>query len=297
MPESRAKYTYPPPISSRSIRSWRYRCTGVAVVWLTRRQLGYTAPREAGQKAKAAALKAVELDSTLGQGHVALASVYVLCEWDWAGAEVEWKRAIELNANLADSVYHGYLMVMRRPEEAMAQMQRDLQSDPLNEMVQLNHAVLLGNAGRHDEAIVQFRKVLRTFPQNPVAHSMLSILLLRKAMYEESLAEMKASYSSVGDREVEEGLTQGFAQSGYPGAMRRAADILAARARKTYVLPTDVGGLYALAGEQTQALAWLQKGLEVRDGNMPFVSIFPEFDTLRSDPRFQDLLRRMNLPR
>ena len=268
----------------------------VANVWLFRNQLGYTAPREAGPKAKAAVLKALELDSTLADGHATLAWVNFLYEWDWADAEVEWKRAIELNPNYGDSVYSHFLWVMKRPEEAMVQMERALQLDPLNEVVQLHHAWILQSAGRDDEAIVQVRKLLRTSPQHPMLHQMLSVLFLPKAMYEESLAEMKAYYSCIGDREVEEALTQGYAKSGYRGAMKRAADLLAARAHKTYVNSIDVATLYTIAGENAQALEWLEKGLEERSPHMPYIDAYVELAPLRDDPRFQDLLRKMNLP-
>jgi TolB-like protein/predicted Ser/Thr protein kinase len=268
---------------------------GIAMVWLGRQQMGWTAAREAGPKAKAAALKAIELDSTLAQAHYSMASVKLLCEWDWAGAEVEFKRAIELNPNYPDARAHYslYLMIMKRPEKGMAEIQRALELDPLNVWFLAIYGADLESAGRDDEAIVQFRKALRTSPDFPGAHWELSAILFRKAKYEESLAEMKAYYA--GDREMEEALTQGYAQSGYRGAMRRAADTLTGRGRKSYVLPCDVAGLYAWAGEKAQALAWLEKGFEVRDPNMPYVSVVPDYDTLRSDPRFQDLLRRMNL--
>jgi len=272
--------------------------SGVALVWIGRQQMGYTPPREAGPKAKAAALKAVELDNTLAEAHFSLANVNLFYEWDWAGAEVEFKRAIELNPNYPDAwaLYPHYLMIMKRPEEAMAQSQRALELDPFNAHFQALHAARLEWAGRYDEAIVQFRKALRMSPGLAWAHWMLSVIFLRKAMYEESLAETKASYYYVGDREVEEALTQGYAQSGYRGAMRRAADILAARSRKTYVIPSDVATLYVGAGEKAQALEWLEKGVEVRDGNMSCVNVDPTYDTLRNTPRFQDLLRRMNFP-
>jgi serine/threonine-protein kinase len=269
---------------------------GVSFVWIDRQQAGYTAPREAGPKAKAAALKALELDSTLGEGHAALAAVNYLYEWNWAGAEAEFKRAIELNPNFPDvrSLFSHYLMIMKRPEEAMAEIHRALQLDPLNELVHIHHAFLLESAGRYDEAIVQWRNMLRTSPQNPVPHCRLSYDLSRKAKYGESLAEMKAYYA--GDREMEEALTQEYAQSGYRSAMRRAAELLAARGRMSYTLPADVAMLYAMAGEKVQALDWLEKAFEARDPNMPYLNLYPEFETLRSDPRFQDLLRRMNLP-
>jgi TolB-like protein/Tfp pilus assembly protein PilF len=271
--------------------------SGVALVWMGRQHMGYTAPREAGPKMKAAALKAIELDNTLAQAHYSLACVNLYSEWDWAGAEVEFKRAIELNPNYPDAraLYSNYLMIMKRPEEATAQIQRALELDPFNAMFHGWHAANLTMAGRYDEAIAEFRKALRASPDLAFAHWMISDIAFSKAMYEESLAEMKAYYA--GDREVEDALTQGYAQSGYRGAMRRAADTLAGRGRKSYVLPSDVAGLYVWAGEKAQALEWLEKALEVRDPNLPsMLNGDPTFETLRSDPRFQDLLRRMNFP-
>ena len=174
----------------------------------------------------------------------------------------------------------------------MAEIQRALELDPLTAYFQYVYGMDLVSAGRDDEAMVQFRKALRG--GLPFAHGDISAILFRKAKYEESLAEMKAYYAE--DRDVEEALTQGYAQSGYRGAMRRAAEILATRGRKTYVAPADVAGLYAMAGEKAQALAWLEKGLEVHDPQMPENSRHRVVETLRSDPRFQALLRRMNLP-
>jgi len=238
----------------------------------------------------------VELDNTLAEAHFALAAARAWHEWDWAGAEAEFKRAIELDSNYPDAqaIYSFYLINMKRPQEGMAEIQRALELDPLNGWFQAVHADDLMFAGRDDEAMVQYRKVLRTSSGLPWVHSALSVILLRKAKYGESLAEMKAYYA--GDREMEEALTQGYAQSGYSGAMRRAADILAARARKTYVGPSEVAGLYVMAGEKAQALAWLEKGLEVRDPSMPQYSFDPVFETLRNTPRFQALVRRMNFP-
>jgi tetratricopeptide (TPR) repeat protein len=269
---------------------------GIALVWVGRNQMGYTAPREAGPKAKAAALKAVELDSTLAQAHSSLATVNCFYEWDWAGADVEFKRAIELNPNYPDAraLYSHYLMIMKHPEEAMAQIQRSLELDPLNAFFQAFYGVDLEIAGRYDEAIVQFRKALKTSPGLPFAHWMLALALSKKGLYEEALGEFKASYA--GDREFEEALKRGYAQSAYRGAMRRAADLLAARYRKTYVTPCDVADLYVRAGEKDQALEWLEKGFEARDPNLPYINVDPTFETLRSDPRFQALLHRMNLP-
>jgi serine/threonine protein kinase/TolB-like protein len=269
---------------------------GIAGVWAVRSMAGWSTPGQAGPKAKAAAVKAVELDDTLAQAHSSLATVNFFYEWDWAGADVEFKRAIDLNPNYPDTraAYSSYLMIVKRPEEAIPQIQRALELDPLNPLFPAQYATDLELAGRYDEAMAQSRKALRTSPENPFLHWELSSLLSRKAKYEESVAEMKAYYA--GDREVQEALTQGYAQSGYRGAMKRAADTLAARGRKTYVLPCDVAALYLWAGEKDQALEWLEKAFEVRDPNLPFVNLMLVFESLRNDPRFQALLRRMNLP-
>jgi len=270
---------------------------GIALLWAGSEKMGFTAPREAGPKAKAAALEALGLDNTLAQAHLALALVNYFYEWDWAGADLEFKRAIELNPNYPDvrALHSFYLINMGRPQEGMAEIQRALELDPLNSWFQAIYADDLLFAGRDDEAMAQYRKVLRTSSGLQWVHSGLSGILFRRAKYEESSAEMKAYYA--GDREMEEALTQGYAQSGHSGAMRRAADTLVARARKTYVLPSDVAGLYVMAGEKDQALAWLEKGLEVHDPGAPQYSLDPVYEILRSDPRFQDLLRRMNLPK
>jgi adenylate cyclase len=270
--------------------------TGICLVWAGRSQMGFSPPSEAAPKAREAALKAVALDDTLAEAHYALAEVRVWSEWDWAGAEREFKRAIELNPNYADAraPYSHLLMILHRPEEAMTEIQRAVESDPINAVFQAFRGVDLELAGRYDEAIAQLRKALRTSPQLPFAHWMLSGTYFRKGLYDESLAEVKAYYT--GDREMEEALTQGDAQSGYRGAMKRAAELWAARWPKSYTLPTDVAILYAWAGEKNHALAWLEKGFEARDPNMPYINVDPTYDSLRADPRFQALLRRMNLP-
>ncbi len=270
--------------------------SGLALVWIGRQQMAYTTPREAAPKAKAAALKAIELDSTLAQAHSALAIVKGFHEWDWADAEAECKRAIELNPNYPDArvTYSNYLVFMKRPEEAMAQIQRALELDPLNAFFQAFYGLDLQMVGRNDEAVAEFRRALRTSPRLPFARNNIALSFFNKGMYADSLAERKAEFA--GDRELEEALTQGFAQSGYRGAMRRAADILAARSRRTYVGPTGIACLYMTAGEKERTLEWLEKAFEARDSNLPYVSAKPTYDPLRSDPRFQDLLRRMNFP-
>ncbi len=272
--------------------------TGIAAVWGGRQQHGLVPPREAGPRAKAAALKALELDSTLAEVHHRLAAVRVWTDWDWEGGEAEFRRALEINPNYAEAraVYSHLLMIMRRPEEAMAQIERALELDPFNSFFQGMYGVDLIFVRRYDDAIVQFRNALRTAPNDLLAHYVLWDALHMKRRYEEALVEAKAHYDAAGDREAGEALARGYAEAGYPGAMSLAAETLAARSKLTYVSPFDIAHLYALAGENDRTLEWLERAYEERDPNMPYLSVIPVFDPLRDDPRFQDLLRRMDLP-
>jgi serine/threonine-protein kinase len=185
-------------------------------------------------------------------------------------------------------------MFMRRPEEAMAEIQRALESDPLNGLLQAFYGLGLQMVGRYDEAIAQFRRALRTSPRLPFARKNIALTFFKKGLYVDSLAEWKVCFAD--DRELEEALAQGFAQSGYRGAMRRAANTLAARSRTSYVSFETIAFLYISAGEKERTLEWLEKGFEARDPNLPYASAKKIYDPLRSDPRFQALLRRMNLP-
>jgi tetratricopeptide (TPR) repeat protein len=117
-----------------------------------------------------------------------------------------------------------------------------------------------------------------------------------KHMYKEALEVWKASYAARGDHEAEEALARGFAEGGYGVALQRVAEMLVARSRTAYVPVWQIGTLYTRAGKKDEALEWLKKAYEAHDPNMPYLSVDPIFDALRGDPRFQALLRRMNLP-
>ena len=270
---------------------------GIATVWACRQQMVITRPSEAGPKAKAAALKAVELDDNSAEAHQALAGVLTWTDWDWTAAEREWNRTIELNPNYVEALssHSHFLMHMGRRDEAMVQIKRALELDPFNVIVQSFYAQDLVFARRYDEAIVQARKALGMQPGAPVAASALLEACRGKGMRRSIIDAAKAYYAAYGVPGVDEALDRASRGSDYAGAMREAAAALAARFRETYVAPGDIADLYLDAGDKAQALDWLEKGFEVRDPNMPYIGVFP-YDSLRAEPRFQALLRRMNLP-
>lgn len=272
--------------------------TGIAKLWLAHGNLGFVPPHEAFPKMKAAVLKAIELDDTLAEAHDMLAGVRFYFEWDWDGAKTELQRAIGLNPNYVDVHlnYAEFLSSMRRPEEAMAEIERGLKLDPLNHFPHQMFGGHLLQIRRYDDAIAQFRKTLRMEPNFPVAHEGLWVAFHQKRMYKEALAEAKKYFTMQGKSEVEEALACGYAEAGYPGAMRLAAEKLGEHSNLAYVPAIRIALLYAHAGEKDRALEWLEKAYEEREPFMVYLGVDLQWDSLRDDPRFQDLLRRMNFP-
>ena len=270
---------------------------GIAHVWTGLKQQGFVSFDEATPKQKAAALKALELDSTLAEVHYMLAGINTWTDWDWLGAEREFRRAIELNPNYPDAriYYSHFLNYMGRPKEAALQADRALELDPLNTLFQGIHAMYLMQARRYDDAVSLLRKILDTAPNDAIALSTLRTAYHMKRMYNEALEIWKASYAAKGDREALDALERGFAEGGYRGALQRVAETLVARSRTTYVTPWQIATLYTRAGKNSEALEWLEKAYQAHDQNMPYISVDPIFDDLRKEPRFQDILRRMKL--
>ena len=270
---------------------------GIAMVWLGRSQTGLISPGEAAAKGKPAIMKAVELDDTIAETHYVLACFRTWSEWDWAGAEPEFKRAIGLNPSFPDApaYYSHFLMHMGRSEEALAQIRRALELDPFNALFHGLFGVDLLYLRRHDDAIAQARMALQTGPDDPIGSGVLWYAFAAKGMHKEAFPVAKVALKPYGDRELDEALDQGYKEAGYRGAMKRAADALVAHFHKSYANPTDIAQLFVEAGEPSRAVEWLEKGYEVRDQNMPYLGM-PIYDSLRGDPRFTALLRKMNLP-
>ena len=271
--------------------------TGIALVWACRQQLGLTPPHEAGPKAKEAARKAIELDDTVAETHFALAVLGAWTDWDWVVAEREFKRAIALNPSFPEALinYSHFLMNMGRPDEAMPQARRALELDPFNAMTVSFYAVELYCARRYDEAIAQARRALALQPDAPVALSVLMVALHETKQHDEMIAAAKKYYPFLFP-DVGQALDQAYAGRDYPGAWRRAAEVEAARHGKEPGAAFDIAQNALYAGDTTLALDWLEKACDEHEPNMPYISCMPIFDPLRSEPRFQALLRRVNLP-
>jgi len=271
---------------------------GLAIVWGAREQMGITPPREAGPKSIAAALRAVELDDESAKAHEALALARTWREWDWIGAEQEWQRTLELDPNAANAhaFYAHFLAIMGRIDEAVQHSERALELDPVNALFRGLYAAVLYFDRRYDESVAEANTALAMQPDNPVGLGSLWLAATGNGQHTEAFAAAKA-YLNVcyADPALEEALEKGWAEGGFTEAMRRAATALGRRFSTSFALPVDIAGFYAMAGEHDEALDWLERAFEVHDPSLPYIDM-PVFDPLRSDPRFQDLLRRMNLP-
>ena len=268
---------------------------GMGLVGSGREQLGLVPPSKGlGPHIP----KALELDGSLPEVHLAIAFSKTWGDWDWAGGDASFRRAIELNPNhaMARVYYSNLLCFMGRPEEALAQGRRALELDPINALFMEIYGLTLLYLGKNDEAFSLFRKALRTSPNDPAAHTNLWELFHLKAQYDEALQEAKAFYAGLELTPVVEAMSRGYETGGYPEAMRAAAEKLAAIWRQAYFSPTLIGVLYAAAGETEKTLEWLEKGYEIKEGNMPYLGGEGIVQSLlRDDPRFQELLRKMKL--
>jgi len=272
---------------------------GVALVWGGQMQMGFKPHSEAGPKTMQALEKAMELDSTLVEVHRTLAVGKTWWEWDWQGAEKAFQKAIALNPNNPDSrlSFSHLLHYLERPEEATVQIERALELDPLNSLFQAFYGMHLNYLHRYDDAIDHLNNALKTDPNHPVVHSTLKTAYHLKGMYEEALEEWKFFYAVRGDREAHETLVHSYSENGYLGAMLSLAEMMVERSRTTFVSPWQIGTLYTRAGKNDEALDWLEKAFEEHSANVPYLKVDPIFDHLRSEPRFKDLISRLNFPK
>ena len=270
--------------------------SGLAAAHLMIAYFGNEPPREAVMLARVAALKALELDDRHFAGHAALGWVRLFSR-DWPGAGQSFEEALRLNPNHAMTIhgYADYLMLSGRLEESLAQVRRARAIDPFTPTSNLPVPVHLYMMRRYDEAIAEAQELLKTDPNYPVSW-LLTLVYWQKGMLQEALAEHRKILTRMNDTGLLEALEKGDAESGPRGAMRAMADEMAARSKMGHVDPFKVSSTYARAGEVNQAIEWLEKALERGSPELIYVGLRPDFDLLRSDPRYESLVQRFGLP-
>jgi tetratricopeptide (TPR) repeat protein len=272
---------------------------GMATVWGSYQIQGFKSALETRPKANVAMMKALELDSTLADVHYTLAVIRSWTDYEWAAGEKAFQRTLALNPNHAEAhaYYSQLLYVLKRPKEAMPHIERALELDPFNTLLRALYGMDLNYVHRSDEAIEMLRNTLRTASDvHPIVLSTLRTSYELEGMYEEALEMWKEFYAGRNDHEGLEALERGYGEAGYHGAMLRMAEMMVERSKKAYVTPWQIATLYTRAGKNSEAIDWFEMAYEQHDTNMPALSMDPLFDGLRSEPRFKDLLSRMNLP-
>jgi tetratricopeptide (TPR) repeat protein len=250
---------------------------------------------DATPKIEAAIQKALELDSTLSEVHQALAGIRTWTRFDWKGGEASFKKAIELNPNNADahSAYSHLLNIVGRPDEAMKEIEIALELDPLNAKIKAFYGIDLMFVRKYDEAVKAFREALDINPVQGVAEINICNALFLAGREKEGLVMLRSRWKD--NNEFLSALDEGYAKSGFRGAMKKLADIRAEKTKITRLNQTGPAQYYALAGDVDNAVYWFEKAYEERDPNLPYL-LLPLYDGLRNDPRFQEIARKMNLP-
>ena len=262
---------------------------------------GHFPSQDALSRAKAAARKAIELDDTLADPHASLAFIAETHEWDWATAEREYKRAIELNSDDARShhLYAGYLMYVGRFDEGIAEAKRARELDPLS--LPINNA-LAGRflvAGRYDEALGQVRETLSMDPHFAAGHQTLGWIYLNEGKREEAIQEFQKALQLSGSDDTDFMLDLGFAYAaaGKRAEARRILVKLKNLHEQQLVPSGSVAILYGALGELDEAFAWLEKAYLERDPELTYLKVpGRRFEPLRHDPRYRQLVHRVGLP-
>jgi TolB-like protein/DNA-binding winged helix-turn-helix (wHTH) protein/tetratricopeptide (TPR) repeat protein len=250
-------------------------------------------PREAFSKARTLALEALAIDDSLAEAHTSLASIKAFYDWDPAAAEAGFKRAIALNPAyaLAHQWFAEYLSTMGRHDEALLEIRRAQEVDPLSPIVNSIAGLTLYFARQYDRAVEQCRRTVEMDPSFSIASFFLGYAYEQKRMYAEAIRafEKGIALSSTGKAY----LGRAYALAGRRAESAKILDELQAASRESYVSPIDFALIYTALGERDQAFLWLERAYQDRSNYLRYLKVDPRYDSLRSDPRFSALLNRL----
>jgi len=273
--------------------------SGLAEYYRNLGLFGPVPPRESLPKLHAAASRALQLDDTLPEAHTALAAYKTVGEWDWAGAEREYRRALELNPGDAMGHYMYALFFLTgigRVEEAARELKRALDLDPVSLIFSNGLAAIYYYAREYDQAIEQFLKNLAMDPNNGRTRSVLGEVYVQKSLHTEGIAELKRAVDlTQGGSAAISALGHAYARSGDRAAARKVLDQILSERSRGYFPAFRIALVHVGLGEKDRAFEWLDKAVEERDSWLIYLKAKPDFDPLRSDPRYAALLRRINL--
>jgi Tfp pilus assembly protein PilF len=271
--------------------------TGIADTYIVLPYYSPVLPKDAYEKSKEAVLKALEIDDTLAEAHTSFAAIKEL-EYDWEGAQWEYKRAIELNPGyaIAHNWYSWNLMCNGELDEALAEARKAQEFDPLS--YQFNDWVgqIMYFSRRYEDALDRFKRNVELFPDSSDAHNSLGMAYVETEKYEEAIIEFeKAVALAAGFRNPKARLGYAYAKSGERDKAISIIDQLEEQITQKYVSESLVAAIYSALNETDLAFQWLEKAYESHDVFLAFLKIDPQFDNIRSDPRLEMMLKKINL--
>ena len=273
---------------------------GLATSYALQGNLSVLPPQEAYPRSKAAAARAIQLDETVIEAHSALGWPTMFYDRDWAGAEREFKRAIEINpSNAGAHQGHAFYFVVREQfDQALAEIQRARELDPLSLIINSDVGFVEVFARQYDQALKQLQRTLEMDPNFPPAHWVLSHAYEAKGLFREANAEdLKAGAFMRRNSSWVAEIQTAYDTSGWKGSWRKRLELmLAAQAKGEHIPPYWLAMTYIRLGERQKALGWLEQAVEERFHLVVFLKVDPQFDSLRDEPRFHALLRRIGLP-
>jgi TolB-like protein/DNA-binding winged helix-turn-helix (wHTH) protein/Flp pilus assembly protein TadD len=248
-------------------------------------------------KAKVAAVRALELDPRLPEALSALAMVHLYYEWNWAAAELAFKRALELNPDDGTTRmrYALALPYFGRFDDALREIARAREADPLSPVISANVGKILHLARRYEQAIAEHRKAVALDPNFGLAHNNLGLTLALTGRYEQAIAEFQRAIELSGNAEAKANLAYAYAMCGRSREAREILSELQTGTPPVYSSPFDLAVAYTGLGDRDSAFAWLEKAYEERARPLLSIKINPLFDPLHSDPRFAALIERMKV--
>ncbi len=272
---------------------------GIAFVWLSRMQFGFSPPSEAAPQARAAALETLKRDPNLPEIHLALGVIKSRVDWDWDGARKEFERALELNPNDAETYAQWAAVegILGDSKRAVELGEKSLQLEPFRPIFRGIQANQLANAGRYEEALSMIQEVVKQQPSfKRIALDITCKIFYGLHRYEDLYREIRSRYDTDGDVEVVQAMDRGHAESGYRRGLELGGDVLAARAEKKFVDPSSVVLFYRYAGNEERTVDWMERMRDQGDPNTPGVVRDDVPEGVRKNPRFRSIRQRMKLP-
>jgi eukaryotic-like serine/threonine-protein kinase len=272
--------------------------SGLAYAYILLFDRGWISPVEASPKVRSAAQRAIELDPMLAEPHAALAALKELAEWDWAGAEAEYRKAIGLNPNDATS-HHWYALLLQnlgRLNEALAEIEKALALDPVSPQINANHAGILTDMHRYEDALAELNRLVAANPEFPPYYGYRSVVHLHLGNQDAYVTDAVMAMKKSGRPEWAEAFAAGYRKAKLKGACTALIEVLKNESQREYVSPNEMARYYGLMGDRDHTFEWLEKGYAERSSRMEYIKTEDYLEPFHSDPRYIDLLKRMGMP-